>query len=258
MVEVHKDSPTLDASSDSRAREVHGTIENNTGHGYKFVSAQFEVNSGEFLSDPPTTIAANSKGSFTAGSNASMGGISGSVRYQADYNTNLWIEFDFSNPYIGSNSYGYSYYDWVDITTSGGGGCDAYVTYHVVSCFFIYLLVVAVIVCRAETSFGPMAILPAGVTEPHPTNTQEIPPIFSQYDFRPRIPTTKKRRRQGPGTEESKLIINSEFVTCGENSGRVTNQDVRQFFTTFNETLKHQTKIIETTRAEIKELRTEQ
>ncbi|KUL81652.1 hypothetical protein ZTR_09260 [Talaromyces verruculosus] len=55
-VEVHKDSPTVgvlssDSSAEKRAREVHGTIENNKGHAYKLVSSHFD--SGEFLSNYP-------------------------------------------------------------------------------------------------------------------------------------------------------------------------------------------------------------
>ncbi|CAK41173.1 uncharacterized protein An12g06420, partial [Aspergillus niger] len=112
-------------------------------------------------------------------------------------------------------------------------------------------------VCRAGTSLGPMAI-PAGVTEPHPTNTQETATIFSDYDFRPRIPAARKRRRRGLDGEENEPIANPEFATGGESNGRVTNQDVRQYFNSFNEALKHQTEIIETVRAEVQELKAEQ
>ncbi|KAI3059586.1 hypothetical protein CBS147353_10524 [Aspergillus niger] len=45
---------------------------------------------------------------------------------------------------------------------------------------------------------------------------------------------------------------------CGENNGRVTNQDVRQFFTSFNEALKHQTETIESARTEVQALKAEQ
>ena len=90
--------------------------------------------------------------------------------------------------------------------------------------------------------------IPAGVTEPHPTNTQETATIFSDYDFRPRIPAARKRRRRGLDAEENEPIANPEFATGGESNGRVTNQDVRQYFNSFNEALKHQTEIIETVR----------
>ncbi|GCB25862.1 hypothetical protein AAWM_08747 [Aspergillus awamori] len=103
-----------------------------------------------------------------------------------------------------------------------------------------------------------MAIPPAGVTEPHPTNTQETPTIFSDYDFRPRIPAARKRRRRGLDGEENEPIANPEFATGGESIGRVTNQDVRQYFNSFNEALQHQTEIIETARAEVQELKAEQ
>ena len=98
----------------------------------------YHFNSGEFLSDLTITIPANKSGSFIAGSNTFFSGTSGLVQYQADYNTDLWIGFNFSNLYVRSNLYGYSHYSWVDITTSGGDGCEAYVTYHVVSYFFIH------------------------------------------------------------------------------------------------------------------------
>eukprot|EP00136_Aspergillus_niger_P005212 XP_001395701.2 reverse transcriptase [Aspergillus niger CBS 513.88] len=100
--------------------------------------------------------------------------------------------------------------------------------------------------------------IPAGVTEPHPTNTQETATIFSDYDFRPRIPAARKRRRRGLDGEENEPIANPEFATGGESNGRVTNQDVRQYFNSFNEALKHQTEIIETVRAEVQELKAEQ
>ncbi|KAI3040862.1 hypothetical protein CBS147352_9731 [Aspergillus niger] len=100
--------------------------------------------------------------------------------------------------------------------------------------------------------------IPAGVTEPHPTNTQETATIFSDYDFRPRIPAARKRRRRGIDAEENEPIANPEFATGGESNGRVTNQDVRQYFNSFNEALKHQTEIIETVRAEVQDLKAEQ
>lgn len=43
-----------------------------------------------------------------------------------------------------------------------------------------------------------------------------------------------------------------------QRKSRVTNQDVRQYFNSFSEALKHQTEIIETVRTKIRELRTEQ
>lgn len=54
MVEVHKDSSTVGvlsadssvSSSDKRAREVHGIIENNMGYAYKLVSYHFDL--GDF------------------------------------------------------------------------------------------------------------------------------------------------------------------------------------------------------------------
>lgn len=114
-----------------------------------------------------------------------------------------------------------------------------------------------VIVCRAGTNLGPMAIPPAGVPEPHPTNTQETPRIFTQEVFRPTIPLTRKCPRRGADTE-NELIANPEFASCGENNGRVTNQDVRQFFTSFKEALARQTDVIEAVKAEIQELKAEQ
>jgi hypothetical protein len=96
-----------------------------------------------------------------------------------------------------------------------------------------------------------MADPPVGAPEPPPTYTQETTASFSVEDFQPRVTVTTpliphKRTRSGEG------------FTPAEGTGRVTTQEVRQLIDTLKDTIAHQTNLIESSKAELLEVKHDQ
>jgi hypothetical protein len=99
-----------------------------------------------------------------------------------------------------------------------------------------------------------MADPPAGAPEPPPTNTQESNLSLSVEDFQPRVPTEplplahipRKRTRSGDA-----------FSPSG-NSGRVTTREVWKLIDSLKAIITHQTVLIESTKAEIEEVKHDQ
>ena len=96
-----------------------------------------------------------------------------------------------------------------------------------------------------------MADPPAGASEPPPTNTQETNTSFSVEDFQPRVPTeplphSRKRTRSGDAFAPS------------DSTGRVTTREVWKLIDSLKLTIHHQTALIESTKAEIEEVRHDQ
>ncbi|KAJ5646736.1 hypothetical protein N7490_003108 [Penicillium lividum] len=99
-----------------------------------------------------------------------------------------------------------------------------------------------------------MADPPAGAPEPLPTNTQESGLNLSVEDFQPRVPTEplplayvpRKRTRSG------------DSFSSSENSGRVTTREVWKLIDSLKTIITHQTALIESTKAEIEEVKHDQ
>ena len=97
-----------------------------------------------------------------------------------------------------------------------------------------------------------MADPPAGAPEPPPTNTQETNTSFSVEDFQPRVPTDphpdspKERRRSGDAFAPS------------ESTGRVTTREVWKLIDSLKYIIHHQTALIESTKAELEEVKHDQ
>lgn len=83
---------------DERTVEVY--LINETDVNLILVSA--DLTSGVWLAGPPKVIAPSETGIFESGSNAWLTGTSGSVQYKTDDDL---LQFSWSNPYWGSNSY---------------------------------------------------------------------------------------------------------------------------------------------------------
>ena len=96
-----------------------------------------------------------------------------------------------------------------------------------------------------------MADPPAGASEPPPTSTQETNTSFSVEDFQPRVPTeplphSRKRTRSGDAFAPS------------DSTGRVTTREVWKLIDSLKLIIHHQTALIESTKAEIEEVRHDQ
>lgn len=105
-----------------------------------------------------------------------------------------------------------------------------------------------------------MAAPLTGDSEPYPTNSQETTSIFSEELFQPTLPLTQrlgKRRRNG-SVSVTIPIANPEFAGLEAGSGRVTTKEVWRLIDSFKEIITHQTNVIESARAEILEIKTEQ
>ncbi|KAI9044306.1 uncharacterized protein KD926_001537 [Aspergillus affinis] len=87
--------------------------------------------------------------------------------------------------------------------------------------------------------------------EPPPTNTQETNISFSVEDFQPRfpvepLPQSRKRTRSG------------DAFTPSESTGRVTTREVWRLASTLKDIIHHQTSLIESTNAELLEIKLDQ
>lgn len=99
-----------------------------------------------------------------------------------------------------------------------------------------------------------MADPPAGAPEPLPTNTQESTSSFSIEDFQPRVtasslgslPDSRKRTRSG------------DAFTPSESTGRVTTREVWRLIDSLKTIIHHQTTLIESTKAELQEVKHDQ
>jgi hypothetical protein len=102
-----------------------------------------------------------------------------------------------------------------------------------------------------------MADPPAGGPEPSPTNTQRGVRLFTVEDFEPIVP--RKRRSPRNGNEATTVAhSNPEFASSEDNNGRVTTKEIRQLINSLKEIITHQTTVIESTRAEILEVKHDQ
>ena len=96
-----------------------------------------------------------------------------------------------------------------------------------------------------------MADPPAGGPEPPPTNTQDTNASFSVENFQPRVPieqlpVSRKRTRSG------------DAFTPSESTGRVTTREVWRLVSTLKDIIYHQTGLIESTKAELLEVKHDQ
>ena len=114
------------------------------------------------------------------------------------------------------------------------------------------------LVCRAAANHGPMMDPPGGAPEPHPTNTQGTANPFSLGNFEPLI-VPRKRRSPRHGEElVNTARSNPEFADLGDHGGRVTTKEIRQLINNLKEIITHQTAVIESTKADLVEVKHDQ
>ncbi|KAK9847033.1 hypothetical protein MYU51_021135 [Penicillium brevicompactum] len=87
-----------------------------------------------------------------------------------------------------------------------------------------------------------------GGPEPPPTDTGENPTSFSVEDFQPRVPIE-------PLPESRKRTQSDGAFTPLENTGRVTTREVWKLINSLKLIIHHQTALIESTKAEIEEVK---
>jgi hypothetical protein len=92
---------------------------------------------------------------------------------------------------------------------------------------------------------------PTGGPEPPPTNTQETPTSFSVEDFQPRVPIE-------PLPESRKRTRSDGAFPPLESTGRVTTREVWKLIDSLKLIIHHQTALIESTKAEIEEVKHDQ
>ncbi|KAJ5346168.1 hypothetical protein N7452_004172 [Penicillium brevicompactum] len=90
-----------------------------------------------------------------------------------------------------------------------------------------------------------------GGPEPPPTDTGENPTSFSVEDFQPRVPIE-------PLPDSRKRTRSDGAFTPLESTGRVTTREVWKLIDSLKLTIHHQTALIESTKAEIEEVRHDQ
>lgn len=115
------------------------------------------------------------------------------------------------------------------------------------------MVVAAVIVCRAGTNLGPMAIPSAG----DPEITPRTPENSARENDVPTLapaPRGRTRRTQAQNTAIQPL----DFNIPDDTSNRITNQMVWALITNLKKTIAHQNTTIESARAEIREIKTGQ
>jgi hypothetical protein len=84
------------------------------------------VSDGEWDTQPPASITAGESGNWQTENSSFMTGTGGSATYQFSVGT-IFIEW--SNPYIGDNSYNVSAPRGYSLNQDGGGGDNAYVSF---------------------------------------------------------------------------------------------------------------------------------
>jgi hypothetical protein len=92
---------------------------------------QLELSHGEWLAQAPASIAAETCIVFACVSNGFMTGTLGTLTYSIGENGNLYLIYD--NPFVGGNSYNYTYPINFDVTMEGGDGNNAVVQFSLVS-----------------------------------------------------------------------------------------------------------------------------
>jgi hypothetical protein len=103
-----------------------------------------------------------------------------------------------------------------------------------------------------------MADPPAGRPEPSPTNTQRRAGIFTLKSFEPSI-VPRKRRSPRHGNEVTTVArSNPEFAYTEDSNGRVTTKEIRHLINSLKEVIAHQTTVIESTKAELLEVKHDQ
>ncbi|CEJ62888.1 hypothetical protein PMG11_11373 [Penicillium brasilianum] len=103
-----------------------------------------------------------------------------------------------------------------------------------------------------------MADPPPGGPEPPPTNTQRGAALFTLENFEPSI-VPRKRRSPRHGNEITTVArSNPEFTSTEDNNGRVTTKEVRQLIDSLKLIINRQTVLIESTKAEIEEVKHDQ
>jgi hypothetical protein len=96
-----------------------------------------------------------------------------------------------------------------------------------------------------------MADPPVGAPEPPPTNTQESNTGFSVEDFQPRVPIE-------PLPESRKRTRSGDAFTPSESTSRITTREVWKLIDSLKLIIHHQTALIESTKAEIEEVKHDQ
>ncbi|OKP09527.1 hypothetical protein PENSUB_5118 [Penicillium subrubescens] len=103
-----------------------------------------------------------------------------------------------------------------------------------------------------------MADPPAGGPEPPPTNAQRGTAIFTRENFEPSI-VPRKRRSPRHGDEITTIArSNPEFANTEDSTGRVTTKEIRQLISSLKEVIAYQTTVIESTKAELLEVKHDQ
>ena len=103
-----------------------------------------------------------------------------------------------------------------------------------------------------------MANPPAGGPEPPPTNPQRGAALFTLANFEPSI-VPRKRRSPRHGDESTTIArSNPEFANTEDGNGRVTTKEIRQLINGLKEVIAYQTIVIESTKAELLEVKHDQ
>jgi Spy/CpxP family protein refolding chaperone len=96
-----------------------------------------------------------------------------------------------------------------------------------------------------------MADPAAGGPEPPPTNTQETIASFSVEDFQPRVSIDAAQII-------GKRTRNGEVYTPAEGTGRITTREVWKLIDSLKDIINHQTRLIESTKTELEEVKHDQ
>lgn len=103
-----------------------------------------------------------------------------------------------------------------------------------------------------------MADPPAGAPDSPPTNTQGTTDLFSLENFEPSIVPRKRRQPRHGDEAAAGPRSNPEFASASDTNGRVTTKEVRRLIDSLKEIITHQTALIESTKAEILEVKHDQ
>lgn len=98
---------------------------------------------------------------------------------------------------------------------------------------------------------------PTGGPEPSPTNTRRGAQLFTLEEFEPIVP----RKRRSPRNRNEATAVaysNPEFAGSEDNNGRVTTKEVQQLIHSLKDIITYQTTVIESTKADILEVKHDQ
>ncbi|GGX14637.1 aegerolysin family protein [Aquimarina muelleri] len=110
------------------ARSTTVKLQNTTSDLIKLTDASLSHGVWSSNQYPPSTISANSDGSWMSESDGFMTGTEGTVTYQLPNGIGS-IVITWDNPYVGSNSYSMKAPAGFEINKSGGSGDNAVVTF---------------------------------------------------------------------------------------------------------------------------------